>query len=116
MDFRFDLKLDTNELERNLQNEIKKRTTDIVNTSLNEQFRSPGWYGYTPGPQYIRIKDMTEAKFNTEKAQARIAEIIEERWEAALAQATEEAIVREAQKAATKALKKQKAIPQYIGK
>lgn len=115
MDIRFDLKLDTNDLQRQLQSKINDRTKDIVAGFVSTEFQSPGYWNAKPGAHYLKIRDMLDEKANSESSQAIIRTIIDEKWNAALVYATEEAIKREAMKAATKALKKQKNITQYIG-
>lgn len=113
MDFRFDLKLDTKDIERTLQNEIVKKSQSIVNELIVENFRSPGYYGYTPGTQYTRIKQMINDKLSNQESQDKIQSIIDASWDAALEKATHEAIAREAMKIATKKIKKEKNIAQY---
>lgn len=116
MELRFDLNLDTASLQRQLQSEIDKSTKEISSSWMRKNFQQPGWYGYEPGEQYLKIKYTLESMAGNENTQKIINEIIEAKWDEALRNATEEAIIREAMKVATKELKKQKAIPQYKGR
>jgi len=115
MDFKLDLSLDLQSIQSTLKNDFRKRSEDIVRAQLNEQMRDGSYWNSKPGPTFIKIRDMLNAHFDSDEAQATIQKLIDQHWEEALTKATMEAIDREAMKVATKRLKKEKNLPQYKG-
>lgn len=115
MDFRLDLTLDVQSIQTSLKNDFRKRSEDLIRAQLNEQMRDGSYWNTKPGPTFIKIRDKLNAHFESDEAQATIQKLIDQHWEEALTKATMQAIEREAMKAATKKLKKEKNLPQYRG-
>jgi hypothetical protein len=107
------VKVDLQRIKSNMEMKLRNEAESAVNDVSRIFFQRPGYYNTPPGIGYAHVKNLFEETFLSDESQKLIQSIIDAKWDAALTLATEEAIAREAAKAATKALKAAKKIAQY---